>query len=252
MARVSADYTPGHGTTAVDFMAARNVREHAAFMLDRLRPGLRLLDVGCGPGVMTAELAARVAPAETVGVDRSGGQFAVGRERARQTGLTNLRLLEADAERLPFDDGGFDVVFSHALLEHVAEPVTVLREFARVLAPGGLLAVASPDWGGFLISPPTPTASAALERYEALQREHGGNPRVGRQLSADTVAAGFTLLGVTARYECYADRGRIAGYLAEQLDADGSEGHAAALRDWAPRSALFAQAWVSVLAVRRD
>lgn len=227
MGRVPANYTPGHGETAVDFMAARNVREHAAFMLDRLRPGLRLLDVGCGPGVMTAELAARVAPAETVGVDRSGDQFAVGRERAQQVGLTNLRLLEADAERLPFDDGGFDVVFSHALLEHVADP-------SRCCASSPACSRPADCWPS-----PAPTGAPG-----------GGDPRVGRALSAHALAAGFTLRSVTARYECYADRGRIAGYLAEQLDGAGADAEAAGLRSWAPTSALFAQAWVSVLAER--
>jgi SAM-dependent methyltransferase len=229
-------------------MAARSAREHAAFLLPHLRAGARLLDCGCGPGVMTAELAALVAPGEAIGVDLSGAQFSIGKERAKQLGIGNLVLREGGVSSLPFDEGAFDLVFAHALLEHLVDPAAAVRELARVLVPGGLLGVCSPDWGGFIISPSTLLAAQALTAYEHVQAGNGGNPRVGRELAEHAAAAGLDLLEVTARYECYPDRAWIANYLAEHLDSAGAAEEARALRAWGPDAAMFAQAWVSVVA----
>ena len=97
--------------------------------------GTRLLDVGCGPGTITAAAAARGARA--VGVDLAGGMLAVGRERH-----PGLQLVEGDAERLPFPDATFDAVVGGFILNHVPSPEAAVAEAARVLAPGGRLAVA--------------------------------------------------------------------------------------------------------------
>jgi ubiquinone/menaquinone biosynthesis C-methylase UbiE len=229
-------------------MSARNAREHAAFLLPHLRPGLRLLDCGCGPAVMTAELAAIVTPGPVIGVDVSAAQFEIGRSTARASGTENLQLITASVERLPFDDHEFDVVFSHALLEHVRDVGAAVAELSRVLAPGGVLGICSPDWGGFLVSPATPEILDALSAYERLQATNGGNPRVGRELANHTASAGLRTLEVAARYECYADCARIANYLAEHLETSGLTRAASALRHWAPEAMMFAQAWVSVVA----
>jgi ubiquinone/menaquinone biosynthesis C-methylase UbiE len=98
-------------------------------------PGVRLLDVGCGPGTITAAAAARGAHA--VGVDLAAGMLAVGRERH-----PGLDLREGDAEALPFADGTFDAVVGGFVLNHLPSVETAVAEAARVLAPGGRLAVA--------------------------------------------------------------------------------------------------------------
>jgi SAM-dependent methyltransferase len=101
------------------------------FLLPELRPGLSLLDCGCGPGVITVGLARIVSPGEVHGVDLFDEQFTDAKRRAEDEGVaTTFR--RASVYELPFEDDDFDVVFANALLEHLAEPVAALREMRRV------------------------------------------------------------------------------------------------------------------------
>lgn len=95
--------------------------------------GTRLLDAACGPGALVAAAAAR--GALPVGVDLAPGMVALAAERHPR-----LPFEEADAERLPFPDASFDAVTAGFLIHHLPEPERGVREFARVLAPGGRLA----------------------------------------------------------------------------------------------------------------
>src|SRR6185436_3740511 len=101
-----------------------------------LKPGMRLLDCGCGPGGITVGLAQRVSPGEVIGVDVGGAQLEHARERA-STAKVSTTFREASIYSLPFLDAEFDAVFSHALFEHLPEPLQALAEIYRVLKPGG-------------------------------------------------------------------------------------------------------------------
>jgi SAM-dependent methyltransferase len=241
-------YTPGHSERSVAFMAGRRAEEHFAFLLGHLAPGMDLLDCGCGPGTLTAELAERVAPGRAVGVDASAEQFALGRGAARVAGIATLELIEAEIPPLPFPAASFDAVSVHALVEHLADPSALFAEFRRVLRPGGVAGICTIDWGGFLISPEDEPVRRALAEYEALMVSGGGNPRAGRALPALLERAGLTLVEVGARYECHRDLHRIADYLAATLWRAGCGESAAALSAWAERGRLFAQAWVWTVA----
>jgi ubiquinone/menaquinone biosynthesis C-methylase UbiE len=240
------NYTPGVGATAVGFMAERTVHSHAGFVLGDLEPGMSVVDVGCGPGTITVGLATAVAPGSVLGVDRNGEQLAGARARAAQLGLTNVRFAEGSCYQLPLDDNSVDLAFSHALLEHLSEPVRALAEMRRALRSGGLAAVCSPDWGGFILSPPTAAVEHAVRAYTALMEHNGGDPLAGRRLCTHLATAGFDEVRTFARYEQYADPAVIAGYLAGQLLAAGQPEAADALTGWATDpAAMFAQAWVS-------
>jgi ubiquinone/menaquinone biosynthesis C-methylase UbiE len=230
-------------------MARRSAATHAAFLLPHLRAGMRLLDCGCGPGTITVDLARVVRPAETVGFDRAAEQFAESARVARQEGL-RLRFETGDVTALPFDDSSFDVVFAHALMEHLADPSLALREFSRVLKPNGIIAVRSPDWGGFILDPYPIETQRAIHAYRQRMIANGGDPLSGRKLPALLRDAGFRDVRPSATYEIYEDPQLIAGYLAAQLDATDPS-MAKTLRDWGRvRDALFAQAWVEGLGRR--
>ena len=242
-------YTPGHNADAVRFMAGRSAESHANFLRPELRPGVSLLDCGCGPGVITVGLAKIVSRGEVHGVDLFDEQFGDARAQAKAEGVA-VTFHQASAYELPFEAAYFDVVFANALLEHLADPVAALREMARVLRPGGTVGVCSPDWGGFIVTPPSDELAHALETYTALQRRNGGNPLAGRSLGTWVLEAGFNTVRVDARYESYEDLDRIAEYLALQLN-DVHPQSARTLRAWAKQpGAMFAQAWVSVVAHR--
>ncbi|MFL6566393.1 MAG: methyltransferase domain-containing protein [Burkholderiales bacterium] len=250
-ARIVETYTPGHSENVSHFMARRTLATHGAFFVPHLRPGLSLLDCGCGPASITLGIAARLDPGEVVGIDFAPDQIAHARQAAAREGRRNIEFETANVYSLPFESGRFERVFSHALLEHLADPQRALREFYRVLAPGGVIGVCSPDWGGFLLSPPSPPLTRALDAYMALQSGNGGDVRAGRNQGLHLAAAGFEAIELSARYECYDSRQLIAEYLARRLDEAGDGASASALRDWsANEPGMFAQAWVSAVARR--
>jgi SAM-dependent methyltransferase len=110
-----------------------------AFLLDEVRAGDRALDLGCGDGRFTVELAR--AGAQAVGAEVA--QAALERARARDAAL-DLHLVPIDGP-LPFEDGSFDLVWASETIEHIADTARWLSEVRRVLAPGGRLLVTTPS-----------------------------------------------------------------------------------------------------------
>jgi ubiquinone/menaquinone biosynthesis C-methylase UbiE len=243
----SETYTPGYTANAVEFMARRTAASHAAFFLPQLKAGMRLLDCGCGPGGITVGLAERVRPGEVVAIDLGGVQLKRARELAAAAGVS-ITFREASVYELPFPEAAFDAVFSHALFEHLAEPLKALAEIRRVLKTGGCVGLRSPDWGGFVLHPWSERLRGALDDYQELQRSNGGDVFAGRKLAAWLRQAQFTNVEASASYEIYPSATFIADYLAQQLDAKNRGGSATVLREWAKEpDTLFAQAWFEAI-----
>ena len=97
-------YIHGYGAPAVAVWAARSAEREAAFFLPHLRPGMRLLDAGCGPGTITVGLAAAVAPGEVVGLELSPAMVEQARALASERGVANVRFEVGDAQALPVPD----------------------------------------------------------------------------------------------------------------------------------------------------
>src|SRR5499426_4328635 len=116
--RTRETYTHGHAPATVRQHARRTAEEAAAFLLPELRPGMRLLDVGCGPGSITRGLAERVTPGEVVGLDLSRETLAAARQDAATRGLANLRYEEGSVYRLAYPDASFDVAYAHQVFQH--------------------------------------------------------------------------------------------------------------------------------------
>jgi SAM-dependent methyltransferase len=123
----------------------RNSSLLAAEFLDLIdpRPGQRVLDVGCGPGVLTAPLAERVGAAAVTGVEPSESFV----DAARGL-LPDVDIRLAPAEELPFPDDTFDVTLAQLVVHFMTDPVGGLREMARVTRPGGLVAASVWDDAG--------------------------------------------------------------------------------------------------------
>ena len=169
-------YTLGYSDTALGFVSRRTLESHGAFFIPYLQQGMRVLDCGCGPGSITFGIAARIGPGSVVGVDMDESQVRLAAANAAARGAANVSFRTGSAYGLPFADASFDAVFSHALLEHLSQPVKALREFQRVLRPGGVAGVCAPDWGGFLCSPPTQEIQAALCAHNEIKTETGATP----------------------------------------------------------------------------
>lgn len=245
-------YTPGYGPNVVEFMSKRSFDSHGRFFAAYLTAGVSVLDCGCGPGSITVGIAERISPGTVVGVDRSASQIARASDIAASGSIANITFQTADCYSLPFAGNSFDRVFSHALIEHLSDPVLALTEFHRVLKPGGVIGACSPDWDGFILSPPSHELSRAIAAYTTLQNRNGGDTQAGRKLAVHLAAAGFDVMQMSARYECYASLQLIGEYLALQLEEAGDEQSAEMFRTWSRSGGMFAQAWVSVVGRKEE
>lgn len=246
-------YTPGHTQNTTDFMSMRSIHSHGQFFIPHLTSGVSVLDCGCGPGSITLGIAGLVTPGQVTGVDFGLNQIELARARATNSQAINVTFQTADCYLLPFPDNSFDRVFSHALIEHLAEPRRAASEMYRVLKPGGVIGLCSPDWGGFVLAPPSDELGEAIEAYTSLQTRNGGDVQAGRKLGVYLKECGFKDIQVSARYECYASLPLIGEYLALHLEKQGEIRHAATLRQWSYSEAgMFAQCWVSCMAIKNN
>jgi ubiquinone/menaquinone biosynthesis C-methylase UbiE len=170
---------------------ARRTGEVAAFLAPHLRPGMRLIDCGCGPGSITVDLAQAVAPGETIGIDLRERALTHGRALARERGTANVTFQTASVYELPYVNDSFDAAFACAVLQHLTDPPAALKEIRRVLRPGGVIGIVD---GSSTITFRHPT-SPLLERWDrlrGLEREYTtGRPPDALSLRALLREAGF-------------------------------------------------------------
>ena len=202
MARAGEHYTHGHHESVLRSHTWRTIANSAAYLEPKLAPGLSLLDAGCGPGTITVEFADRLAPARVVGLDASAEVIA---KASADFTRPNLAFVTGDAYALPFEDGSFDITHAHQTLQHVADPVAVLRELRRVTKPGGIVAARDVDYAGTIWFPLLPGLDEWLDLYERVHRSNGGEPDAGRRLKTWAREAGFAEVAATASIWNFSD-----------------------------------------------
>jgi len=198
-----ARYTHGHGESVLRSHRWRTAQNSAAYLLPHLHRGASLLDVGSGPGTITADLVTLVAPGRVTALEATDGALALTGAELGRRGLV-ADLVVGDVHDLPFPDGSFDVVHAHQVLQHVADPVRALAEMRRVCRPGGTVAARDSDYAGFTWWPALPALDRWLALYEEAARANGGEPDAGRRLLAWARAAGFEEPSVGASTWCFA------------------------------------------------
>jgi ubiquinone/menaquinone biosynthesis C-methylase UbiE len=200
-------YTHGHHESVLRSHTWRTAENSAAYLLPHLRPGQSVLDVGCGPGTITADLALLVAPGEVVGLDASADVVAQARAHADGLGgaTANLRFEVGDLFALTYPDASFDVVHLHQVLQHLADPVAALVELRRVLRPDGVLAARDSDYAAFTWAPSDPLLDRWRELYFAVTEHNGHDARIGPRLLGLAHAAGFGDVAVSSSTWTYAD-----------------------------------------------
>ncbi|MBM4411306.1 MAG: methyltransferase domain-containing protein [Chloroflexi bacterium] len=203
-------YTHGHHTSVVGQHARRTAEVDAAFLLPHLRPGMRLLDVGCGPGTITTGLARAVAPGEVVGIDVVPAILDQAREA--NAGIPNVRFEEGSVYALSYPDASFDVCHAHQVLQHLTRPVDAAREMRRVLKPGGLAAVRDADYATMTASPRTPEIERWLALYHEVASRNGAEADAGRRLPGWLQDAGFQDVTVSATTVLFHDRAAVENW----------------------------------------
>jgi SAM-dependent methyltransferase len=177
---------------------ARVMHESSSALFDRVgvRGGFACLDVGCGGGDVTLELARRVGPGgRAVGVDLDQAKLDIARAEAHDRGLANAEFRLSDI-RHGSGPGDFDVVYSRFLLTHLSDPASAVRAFHRSVRPGGMVAVEDVDFRGCFTYPECPAFVRYHELYCATVVRRGGDPNVGPRLPLLLSQCGFE--GVSA------------------------------------------------------
>ena len=195
-------YTHGHHESVLRSHRWRTVENSAAYLAPRLVAGARVLDVGCGPGTITLDIARRVVPGHVIGIDASSDVIAQAQREA--VGVDNVEFATGDVDALDFADATFDVVHAHQVMQHLSDPVGALREMRRVCKPDGVVAVRDCDYEAFTWYPADPRLDAWLDVYRAIARANRGEPDAGRFLLAWANAAGFSAVTPSASAWCFA------------------------------------------------
>jgi SAM-dependent methyltransferase/GNAT superfamily N-acetyltransferase len=213
-------YTHGHHASVLRSHRCRTAENSAAYLLPHLRPGLSLLDIGCGPGTITIDLAARVAPGAVLGIDREPAVIAEAVRLLQPGRSDNVEFRAGDVYSLDLDDESFDVVHAHQVLQHLTDPVAALAEMRRVLRPGGILAVRDGDYGGFVWAPSDRLLDRWMDLYHDVCRRNGADADAGRYLLGWVRAAGFTAIEPSSSTWTFAnaqDRAWWGGMWAERV-----------------------------------
>ena len=197
-------YTHGHHESVLRSHTWRTVLNSAAYLLPHLDAGLTLLDVGCGPGTITVDLARRLAPGQVVGIDSSAEIIEHAAGLAFDEGVHNVRFHVGDVYSLDFPDETFDIVHAHQVIQHVANPVAAMGEIRRVLKPGGIFAARDVDYGGVMVYPTLQGLSQWMKVYRDVHYWNGGDPDAGRALKAWARLAGFSDVSSSASIWCFA------------------------------------------------
>jgi ubiquinone/menaquinone biosynthesis C-methylase UbiE len=174
-------------------LLARDRWPDTAALFERagLSPGMRCIDLGCGGGEVTLEIARLVAPGGSVtGVDMDEVKLDLGRRAAAGRGLGNVefRLLNVWDWDEP---GGYDAVYCRFLLQHLSQPVGLLRRMWAGVRPGGVLIVEDADFDGWCCHPPNEGFDFFVRTYSRVLQRRGGDHALGRKLYGCFLAAGI-------------------------------------------------------------
>ena len=217
-------YTHGHAESVLRSHRWRTAENSAGYLLPRLREDARILDVGCGPGTITLDLARLAKAGSVAGVDRADEVVREARAAARQAQVANVEFRVGDVYALDFEAETFDVVHAHQVLQHLSDPVAALREMGRVCRPEGLVAVRDSDYAGFTWWPPVPELAEWLSLYREVARGNDAEPDAGRRLKSWALAAGLHVVSSSAGVWCFSSPDDVAwwgGMWAERVVGSG-------------------------------
>lgn len=189
-------YIPGYKDAHIRHHAWRTAENSAGYLLptlDAMRqssPHVKMLDVGAGPGTLSASFAQRIPEGHVTATDISEDVLSRACDHAKSLGVTNMSFQVADVFALPFPDDSFDVTHAHQVLCHLPDPVPALAEMLRVTRVGGLVALRESDLEMWSFWPELPMLKRWHEMLLKLHGSNGGSCKAGRQLLSWALAAG--------------------------------------------------------------
>ncbi|KAJ7157232.1 S-adenosyl-L-methionine-dependent methyltransferase [Mycena filopes] len=197
---MAAQYTHGHHESVLRSHSWRTAQNSCAYLLSSLTPTTRILDVGCGPGTITLDLAKLVPAGHVTGIEPRSAEDVIhkARDQAAAQGVTNITYAVDDVLALSFPDNTFDVVHAHQVLQHVPDPVLALKEMFRVTKAGGIVAARDTDFAAMTWFPESEGIALWRKTHQQVARSNGGEPDAGRRLVSWALAAGIPKPQITA------------------------------------------------------
>lgn len=261
MAAVDRSYQLGTFRDNEDSL--RRLKDQAGIVVDLefehlraagLRPGMKVLDVGSGPGIISSEIARRIEGSHVLAVDCNPVSLEETRKLFVKKGLSNAEVRQWNLyEDSPPADTKFDFVYGRLVFQHLSEPMFALMNIKRCLRPGGRVCLCDVDDRWLSLEPEPPEFTSFLNRARAAQSERGGDRHVGTKLAHYMKRAGLTdvansilpvtsdLIGGQAFYDL------VFGYKLEvipQQELEQAKKEVAAIRE----AVQSRNAWASVAA----
>lgn len=191
-------YNLGNSQAAQSMFGRRSATDDAGFLLPFLKPGMSILDFGCGRGNITLGLAQLVAPGEVLGFDLQDTAIDAARESAASQGATNARFEVGDVYEPPAGETSFDVALFSGVLAHLDDPLRALAAAFRLLKPGGLIAAVEPQKGGDWFG--GPHAEHMRQIMTGATAAWRGDPMLGARLPTLLSESGFTRIEAAPGY----------------------------------------------------
>jgi len=161
------------------------------FDLAGISPGMNCLEIGCGSGDTTIELARRVGPnGHVLGGDIDDTKVKLARHEAAQLNVSNVEFQVLDIRESDLTVA-FDLVYARFVLTHLSDPDSVVGSIHRLLKPGGLVILEDIDFSGHFVYPESRAFNRYHELYCAVVQKRGGNPNIGPQLPLMLRQSGF-------------------------------------------------------------
>lgn len=192
---MSGPYIHGHHASVLRSHSWRTVENSAPHLIPYLKPSLKILDVGCGPGTITVDLASRLPQGFVYAIDPSAEVIKTARQYAKDKGITNVRFEVGNIFNWQSLDGieeaGFDVVHAHQVLQHLQDPLGCMKEMVRLTKKGGIVAVRDSDYGAMNWYPEHPGMQKWKDLYTKVAMGLKAYPNMGKMLHSIALQAGI-------------------------------------------------------------
>ncbi|KAF2192407.1 S-adenosyl-L-methionine-dependent methyltransferase [Zopfia rhizophila CBS 207.26] len=193
---MSKPYIHGHHSSVLRSHTWRTVENSCAHLLPYLTsPSLNILDVGCGPGTITVDLASRIPQGSILAIDPSAEVIEKARKHAQEKNVSNVRFEVGDIFDWKALDGveeaTFDIVHAHQVLQHLQDSLSALQVMKRLTKPGGIVAVRDVDYSACTWYPEIEGMREWLDLYIRVAQGLKGDPNIGKKLHAVAIQAGF-------------------------------------------------------------
>ncbi|MDX1252902.1 MAG: class I SAM-dependent methyltransferase [Gammaproteobacteria bacterium] len=181
---------------------------------------MRIIEFGSGTGAILREVAQMAPNVEAIGIDREAAQISTAKQLAAEQGLTNIRFIESDIMNLEWKEALCDAAYCRYVLEHVPDPILVVKKMSQTIRPGGW--VCAYEWinSASTIFPACPTAAKVWSGIYQYQNSIGGCSAIADRLADIFIKAGFNDHEITAHpWVCTAkDKERLSWYVSGAIE----------------------------------